>query len=1003
MSNYKSKAKKAYLKIYNSFNYSVSIKKIGVVVITVFLFFAFNDRLISFIENFLFIKQGFSNFWLDLLIILTSVFSIIYIIKRHIEYKYLSSFTEVYFSTVFTVSILFFLKQAKLLGWTFYKDQIFSLSYVWYLIIPLFLVILLFCFKLFSRHFIIPFNNLNNNNEFKNDDPIFKIDDDKLGYSPIVKRLSDILIKEKHEKSLSIGLVGPWGNGKSSVINMLRDKIENKQFLKQSNITEIPIVVHFLPYLNHKEDDIINEFFIALSDKLSSYNGKLSNQIISYSQKLTDLYKDQNILGLVDNQISRVSDTPAKELYDDINNRLKEIDKKIIVFVDDLDRLNDKEILQVLKLIRTTADFYNTIFVVAMDKQYVLGRLTNNNSILNSNFVDKFFQLEVYLPEIDQVVLKKYVQDILLEALSGIKPTFQSELTSALSNEHNLFNDYIKNFRDAKRIINQIIYDYRNFGTEIDLKDFMNFTYFKLKFPKFMKLLNDNRLDYLESDSDNGIYKLIEADKNNNNNNKEDLFAILKRERNKNDYSYLDKYVIKNKLKLDDKCFEDILNVDCEDRILLVKTLAYLFGSENKDNRFNSIRKINNFRMLMQQRVFDDLFKEQEFVDLIKDKDIKRINTDLTNLFNEKKIDQVINRLQYFNSSEETEIDKVIIILLQLFSKRNLYNLTEAATLSLLGKLILVKQKLNSQIPDNLSKWIKANIFESDIITTVDKINLLDELWVARHENNNWNLESDYIIAKAKALYDKYLEEVEIPWDVGNFAFYGVYHDLKRIEAVKPYLIQRFQAFWAKHNIELLCAQTLNFSSFSVTSFNISDLENEIFGSKEAFFQFVKEHKNNNKPEVIEFLEFLKLCSITHFKQYLKFNFQKSNLVLQRIENQTKQYGGKIGRDHASGIKQVIFETNDITLFNNLRGNNDLFKMHDFSVFENNNVYHILVSFNIIEFKTEISVFTKQMYLIALKTPDWDKAIFLEKKILEKENFVSHKNNEKYIKAISIQ
>lgn len=1001
MSDYKTKAKVAYLKVYNSFNYSLSIKKIGIVVITAFLFFAFNDRITLFIENFLFVKEDFSNYWLDLLIISTSVFSVIYIIKRYIKYKYLSSYTEVYFSFIFSISILFFFKEAKELSWTFYKDQILSISYVWYLIIPLFFVIILFCFKLFSRHFIIPFNNLNNNNEFKNDDPIFKINDDKLGYSPIVKRLSDILIKEKHEKSLSIGLVGPWGNGKSSVINMLKDKIENKQFLKQSNITEVPIVVHFLPYLNHKEDDIINEFFIALSDKLSSYNGKLSNQIISYSQKLTDLYKDQNILGLVDNHISRISDTPAKELYDDINSRLKEIDKKIIVFVDDLDRLNDKEILQVLKLIRNTADFYNTIFVVAMDKQYVLGRLTNNNSILNSNFVDKFFQLEVYLPEIDQVILKKYVQDILLEALSGIKPTFQSELASALSNEHNLFNDYIKNFRDAKRIINQIIYDYRNFGTEIDLKDFMNFTYFKLKFPKFMKLLNDNRLDYLESDSESGIYKLIETEKNTNNN--EDLFTILRRERNKNDYSYLDKYEIKNKLKLDDKYFENILNVDSEDRILLVKTLAHLFGNENKDNRFNSIRKINNFRMLMQQRVFADLFKEQEFVDLIKDEDIVRINTDLTNLFNENKIDQVINRLQYFNSAEETEIDRVIIILLQLFSKRNLYNLTETATLDLLGKLMLVKQKINSQIPDNLSKWIKANIFESDTITTVDKINLLDELWEARNENSNWNLESDYITATAKILYDKYLEEVKIPWDVGNFSFYGIYHDLKLIEGVKPYLIEKFRAFWARHNIELLCAQTLSFSSFSVTSFNISDLENEIFGSKVAFFQFVKEHKNNNTPGVIEFLEFLELCRVTHFKQYLKFNFQKSNLVLQRIENQTKQYGGKVGRDHARGIKQVIFETNDLALFNSLRGNNGLFKMHDFSVFENNKVYHILVSFNIIEFKSEISAFTKQMYLIALKTSDWDKAIFLEKKILVKENFVSHRNNEKYIKVISIQ
>jgi len=74
---------------------------------------------------------------------------------------------------------------------------------------------------LISRHFIKPFrDNSENTNEFKNDDPIFKFDDDRLGYLPIIKRLSGILITEKHKKSFSVGLIGPWGNGKSSVINL---------------------------------------------------------------------------------------------------------------------------------------------------------------------------------------------------------------------------------------------------------------------------------------------------------------------------------------------------------------------------------------------------------------------------------------------------------------------------------------------------------------------------------------------------------------------------------------------------------------------------------------------------------------------------------------------------------------------------------------------------------------------------------------------------------------
>src|SRR5690606_2790416 len=197
--------------------------------------------------------------------------------------EYSPSFFETVFASIVLFGSLFFYVNKNKFVWEYHKDSILNIEYIWFLLVPisvyLLIVLVINIWKLQKKWLPIGIDKRPANIIFS-DDPIESVDQDRLEYGPIVTRLTEILINEKHKKSISIGLVGPWGNGKSSILKLVQEK------LKESDETwEDIITIQFMPYLNHKEDDIINEFFISLSSALSEYSGKLSNQMLAYTQK----------------------------------------------------------------------------------------------------------------------------------------------------------------------------------------------------------------------------------------------------------------------------------------------------------------------------------------------------------------------------------------------------------------------------------------------------------------------------------------------------------------------------------------------------------------------------------------------------------------------------------------------------------------------------------------------------------------------------------------------
>ncbi|WP_298141129.1 P-loop NTPase fold protein [Flavobacterium sp.] len=841
------------------------------------------------------------------------------------------------------------------------------------------------------------------NNILLDDSPISKSDSDKLDYEETVKNLTDILYSDNHKKSFTIGLVGPWGNGKSSVLKMVEKELKKKNQKDDNQF----ITFNFLPYLNHKENDIINEFFTCLSNELKPYSGKLSNLITEYSSKLTDLYENKNVLGFIENHVTDFKNSSANELYSLINQMLSDVNKKIIVFVDDLDRLNKDEILQVFKLIRNTADFRNTLFVVAMDKEYVLKSLKKSKKIFHSSFIDKFFQLEIYLPEIDKNKLKEiFIDELLKSNLNDGSPMFELKIKEAVNNRDNLFEDYIKNIRDIKRTVNQIVYDFPSTSDEVNLKDLINFTYFKLKFPNFVKIIKQGIGNFIEVDS-KGLYNLKIKDpkdtepKNFKNNN-------LSRYLTSKQVFNPEKYKLFNN-KLFENCLIEDNTLDCENKILLIKTLAFLFGDENHINNVDSIKYENNLRILLEQKVYKNRLLKTEF-NLLLNTESNTISKIIDSFHQEKKLEQLMSRFQYFSASTNpNEYKNAILALVFILENHFEFNVHDATINNQIGIFANKLTKVNDGFNLDIKDWSLEKIFKNEAFKIDTRVNLFSQLKNAEFGNkydfDYWGFkDSDEREKILLELYDEYLESKNNNLnDVNDYSFYHTYHNVKL--GIEGKVINKFVDFWNHNDIEMLCAQMTEIDTWSSTTFKITNVVNEIYSSTKAFVEFIKQHEEANRIAIREFIYLYELLEISNFRYPLIFSFEKSQLMKDKIERQ-KQY--RTRDDENKNTIQLILETNSNSIIDVLRKENMLKNKYSVRIEskenENFTLHYIFVFLKKSIGKDPVLTFIQDFYQSILPlTPDWQINGFDENNIKKNYNLFPQLNNFIYINIKSIE
>lgn len=248
----------------------------------------------------------------------------------------------------------------------------------------------------------------------------------------------------ENPNSFTILLSESFGIGKTSFLCQMKKAIRGGEY--QNKI----IYVEFRPWLCEKTETMITEFFSVLHQELNRHfilpTGMFSSYLSLLVEKVPDSYYSFMFKSLYKKK------TLTTE-HDRIMTFLKQIDRPIIISIDDVDRLHDDEVKLMLNLIRDTADFPNLFYIIAADKKNLCLSLERLGIEAPEVYMKKFINFECLFPAND-AVLKKIFQEKLDSVLREYSCTGNKDLIiDSIFEIENLLNAF-ETPRDIVRFFN---------------------------------------------------------------------------------------------------------------------------------------------------------------------------------------------------------------------------------------------------------------------------------------------------------------------------------------------------------------------------------------------------------------------------------------------------------------------------------------------------------------------------------------------------------------------
>jgi len=362
------------------------------------------------------------------------------------------------------------------------------------------------------------------------DRPISHPQDDAFGLSSFADALATSLLQMSPKDGLVISVEGPWGAGKSSAIalalrtiklrvlkglsegsdeleKLTEDQLDAKWSEKAKSRTTH--LVRFNPWNFSGQENLVRAFFSELASQIDAEPEgalkKAMNRLAGYLPSVTGGLAAGGMLaagylpaaaaaGAAGRAAGEAaeralkSETSLEGAKRKLAEALREAEQRIIVIIDDLDRLMPSEMRSVFSLVKSLGDLPNVLYVLSFDESVVLKALEQSAERIDPAFLEKVVQVSLKLPppwrdELRQLLFKR------LTAITGdATPADESRWRRML---RSVIDPYLETPRDVTRLVNTLQVISPNVSGDVDLTDLIAITTLQLFDPDVYALIRD--------------------------------------------------------------------------------------------------------------------------------------------------------------------------------------------------------------------------------------------------------------------------------------------------------------------------------------------------------------------------------------------------------------------------------------------------------------------------------------------------------------------------------
>ncbi|MFD8805469.1 P-loop NTPase fold protein [Streptomyces sp. NPDC059597] len=311
---------------------------------------------------------------------------------------------------------------------------------------------------------------------FAGDDPILNAEDDLLNRSRLATALADEVQAMNAGRGAVVAITGQWGTGKTSLLNLTANILRRQEAVQ---------VVEFNPWFFSGTDHLIRFFFDEMARQLSSERTRkkrlkdatatIADKFNRYSASLSPLKFIPGAAPIIEaaqktsEGLAQALSTSIHEQRIEISDALSQLDGRIVVLIDDIDRLTRQEIRDLFRLVRLNGSFPNVVYLLCFDRSVVESAL-GEEGLDGAAYLEKIVNTSIEVPPAADEALASVLRTGMLQVLAGI--TTPSPGDDRFSDVFwQVVRPLFGTVRDVKRFLSSLTLTVRSAGDEVTLPD----------------------------------------------------------------------------------------------------------------------------------------------------------------------------------------------------------------------------------------------------------------------------------------------------------------------------------------------------------------------------------------------------------------------------------------------------------------------------------------------------------------------------------------------------